>query len=88
MHDQIVFGVHPAFFLMHNLKVRRSEGEADHSPLYSDGVKNVRTFTFVPSAVWRTHGFILMVIVTGWYRTTRPMHCCHFFIYCASPSEF
>jgi hypothetical protein len=27
----------------------------------------------------------LLVTVTGWYHTKRPMHCGHFLIYCVSP---
>jgi hypothetical protein len=30
----------------------------------------------------------LLVTVTGWYRTKRPMHCGHFVIYCAASFEF
>jgi hypothetical protein len=29
-----------------------------------------------------------MLLVTGWYRAKRPMHCGIFFIYCASTYEF
>jgi hypothetical protein len=31
---------------------------------------------------------VFLVTVTGWYHTNRSMHCGHFLIYCASPSEF
>jgi hypothetical protein len=30
----------------------------------------------------------LLVTVTGWYRTKRPMHCFNFMICCTSLSEF
>jgi hypothetical protein len=32
---------------------------------------------------WRLLGYCC-----GWYSTKRPMHCCRFLVYCASPSEF
>jgi hypothetical protein len=32
--------------------------------------------------------YLLLVTVTGWYRTKRPLQLRPFYIYCASPSEF
>jgi hypothetical protein len=40
------------------------------------------SFDMIPKLNW------LLVTVVGWYRTKRPMHCDHFLIYCASPSQF
>jgi len=37
---------------------------------------------------YKVKQYFVLVTVKGWYCTTRPMHCCYFLIYLASPSEF
>jgi hypothetical protein len=46
--------------------------------------------TLLRAALWEllfTRILLVTISVTGWYRTKRPMHCDHFLVYCASPSE-